>query len=75
MTVCFLWGYLLYTGNIESLWRMMGIANQLLAIIALAVGTSYLLLHFAQADLRPDDGHPAGVRRGSRSIPRASRAS
>ena len=43
--VCFLWGYLLYTGNIEDLWRMMGVANQLLAIIALALGTSYLLAH------------------------------
>ncbi|MHB1033294.1 MAG: carbon starvation CstA family protein [Pirellulales bacterium] len=41
--VCFLWGYLLYTGNINTLWRMMGIANQLLATIALAVGTTYLL--------------------------------
>ncbi len=41
--VCFLWGYLLYTGNIDNLWRMMGIANQLLATIALAVGTTYLL--------------------------------
>jgi carbon starvation protein len=41
--VCFLWGFLLYTGSISSLWRMMGIANQLLATIALAVGTSYLL--------------------------------
>ena len=45
VTVCFLWGYLLYTGNIASLWRMMGIANQLLAVIALAVGTTYLLQH------------------------------
>jgi carbon starvation protein len=43
--VCFMWGFLLYTGNIERLWRMMGIANQLLATIALAVGTTYLLLH------------------------------
>jgi carbon starvation protein CstA len=43
--VCFLWGGLLYTGNIDRLWRMMGIANQLLAAIALAVGTTYLLLH------------------------------
>ena len=41
--VCLLWGYLLYTGNIDRLWRMMGIANQLLAAIALAVGTTYLL--------------------------------
>ncbi len=45
LLVCFLWGSLLYTGNIDRLWRMMGIANQLLAAIALAVGTTYLLLH------------------------------
>ncbi len=45
VVVCFLWGYLLYTGSIDSLWRMMGIANQLLAAIALAVGTTYLLAH------------------------------
>ncbi len=43
--VCGLWGYLLYSGNIATLWRMMGIANQLLATIALAVGTTYLLEH------------------------------
>ncbi len=45
LLVCFLWGSLLYTGNIDRLWRMYGIANQLLAAIALAVGTTYLLLH------------------------------
>ena len=45
MLTCFCWGYLLYTGNINTLWRMLGIANQLLATIALAVGTTYLLLH------------------------------
>lgn len=43
VVVCFAWGYLLYTGNINTLWRMLGIANQLLAAIALAVGTTYLL--------------------------------
>lgn len=42
---CFMWGYLLYTGNLDTLWRMLGIANQLLATIALAVGTTYLLNH------------------------------
>jgi carbon starvation protein len=45
LVVCFLWGSLLYVGNIDGLWRMMGIANQLLATIALAVGTTYLLAH------------------------------
>ena len=45
VVVCALWGYLLYSGNIATLWRMMGIANQLLATIALAIGTTYLLKH------------------------------
>ena len=43
--VCGLWGGLLYIGNLDTLWRMLGIANQLLATIALAVGTTYLLKH------------------------------
>jgi carbon starvation protein len=45
VVVCFLWGGLLYIGNLDTLWRMLGIANQLLAVIALAVGTTYLLQH------------------------------
>jgi len=45
VVVCGLWGGLLYIGNLETLWRMLGIANQLLATIALAVGTTYLLLY------------------------------
>jgi carbon starvation protein len=45
VVVCFAWGYLLYVGTLDTLWRMLGIANQLLAAIALAVGTTYLLLH------------------------------
>ena len=45
VVVCGLWGGLLYIGNLETLWTMLGIANQLLATIALAVGTTYLLRH------------------------------
>ncbi len=45
IVVCALWGGLLYIGNLDTLWRMLGIANQLLATIALAVGTTYLLQH------------------------------
>jgi carbon starvation protein len=45
LLTCCAWGYLLYTGNINTLWRMLGISNQLLAAIALAVGTTYLLNH------------------------------
>jgi carbon starvation protein len=43
LLVCALWGYLVYTSSIDTLWNMMGIANQLLAAIALTVGTTYLL--------------------------------
>ncbi len=43
--VCGAWGYLLYVFEIGRLWLMMGIANQLLATIGLAVGTTYLLQH------------------------------
>jgi carbon starvation protein len=43
LVVCALWGYLLYSGNIANLWRILGIANQLLATIGLALGTTYLL--------------------------------
>lgn len=42
---CIAWGYLLCNNNINTLWRMLGISNQLLASIALAVGTTYILVH------------------------------
>jgi carbon starvation protein len=45
VVICALWGYLLYHFEIGRLWLMMGIANQLLATIGLAVGTTYLLKH------------------------------
>lgn len=48
LAVCFGWGFLLYLGSLDTLWRMLGIANQLLASIALAVGTTYLLTHAAK---------------------------
>lgn len=37
------WAYLIYTGNISTIWPLFGIANQLLAIIALAIGTSVII--------------------------------
>ncbi|QXE18767.1 carbon starvation protein A [Clostridium sp. 001] len=41
MSVC--WGYLLYTGNISTIWPLFGVANQSLAAIAFAIGTSVLI--------------------------------
>jgi carbon starvation protein len=41
--VCFSWGYLMATGSIETIWPLFGVSNQLLAVIALAVGTTFLL--------------------------------
>jgi carbon starvation protein len=37
------WGYLIYTGNISTLWPLFGTGNQLLATIALAVCTAFLI--------------------------------
>jgi carbon starvation protein len=31
------WGYLIWTGNIDTIWPMFGIANQLLAVVALSI--------------------------------------
>ncbi|MCI1946047.1 MAG: carbon starvation protein A [Clostridium luticellarii] len=39
----FAWGYLLYTGNISTIWPLFGVANQSLAAIAFAIGTSVLI--------------------------------
>jgi carbon starvation protein len=41
--VVFAWAYFLWTGNISTIWPMFGIANQLLAAVALTVGTSMIL--------------------------------
>lgn len=41
--ISFLWGYLVYNGDISTIWPMFGVANQLLATLALAVGTVYIL--------------------------------
>ena len=36
-------GYLLYQNDISSIWPMFGVANQLLASLALVIGTAYLM--------------------------------
>jgi carbon starvation protein len=37
------WGYFIYTGNISTIWPMFGVANQLLATVALTVATTILI--------------------------------
>jgi carbon starvation protein len=37
------WGYLIYTGTITTIWPLFGTGNQLLATIALAVSTTFLI--------------------------------
>src|SRR5438034_7762085 len=43
--VTFAWGYLVYGGTIDSIWPMFGVANQLLGVLALAIGTTFILKH------------------------------
>lgn len=39
----FAWSYFIFTGTVSTIWPMFGTANQLLATIALAVGTSFII--------------------------------
>lgn len=37
------WSYLIWSGNVATIWPMFGVSNQLLAAIALGVGTTILI--------------------------------
>jgi carbon starvation protein len=41
--ISFSWGYLLYTGNVSTIWPLFGTANQMLAAIAFAIGTTIII--------------------------------
>lgn len=41
--VVFCWGYLIWTGNVSTIWPMFGISNQLLAGLALTIATTILI--------------------------------
>jgi carbon starvation protein len=43
LMVVFSWGYFIWAGSISTIWPMFGIANQLLASVALAVGTTIII--------------------------------
>lgn len=40
---CFMWGYLLNSGDIASIWALFGVSNQLMASIGLACGVTFVL--------------------------------
>lgn len=40
---CFMWGYLLYSGDIGSIWALFGVSNQLMASIGLIIGATIIL--------------------------------
>lgn len=40
---CLLWGYLLFSGDIGSVWALFGVSNQLMASIGLIVGATVIL--------------------------------
>jgi carbon starvation protein len=43
LLVVLAWAYLIYSGNVSTIWPMFGVANQLLAAIALGVGTTLII--------------------------------
>ena len=51
------WSYFILTGSVETIWPMFGVANQLLAVIALAVATTITInsgrARYAWATLLP----------------------
>ena len=38
-----MWGYLLYSGDISSVWALFGVSNQLMASIGLIIGATVVL--------------------------------
>ncbi|WP_042461886.1 carbon starvation CstA family protein [Neobacillus dielmonensis] len=40
---CLIWGYLLFSGDISSVWALFGVSNQLMATIGLIIGATVVL--------------------------------
>lgn len=55
--ISFAWGYLVYGGSISTIWPLFGVANQLLAAMALAIGTTMIIrmgkAHYAWVTIIP----------------------
>jgi carbon starvation protein len=43
VVVVLCWSYFIWTGNVSSIWPLFGVANQLLAVVALAVASTIIV--------------------------------
>jgi carbon starvation protein len=43
IVVVLCWSYFIWTGNVSSIWPLFGVANQLLAVVALAVASTIIV--------------------------------
>lgn len=43
MLACVAWGYLLTSGDINSVWALFGVSNQLMASVGLIIGATIIL--------------------------------
>ena len=43
MLACVMWGYLLMSGDIGSVWALFGVSNQLMASVGLIIGATIIL--------------------------------
>ena len=43
LVACLLWGYLLNSGDINSVWALFGVSNQLMASVGLIIGATVIL--------------------------------
>jgi len=43
LLVVLIWGYFIYTGSISVIWPIFGTGNQLLGMLALCIGTTFLI--------------------------------
>ena len=43
VVACVMWGYLLMSGDIGSVWALFGVSNQLMASVGLIIGTTIIL--------------------------------
>jgi len=48
LLACLMWGYLLMSLDIGSVWALFGVSNQLMASIGLIIGATIIILRLGQ---------------------------